>query len=162
MLHFNKILFFKLKKEKGFTYVELVICLTLFSILVPVIFFTFSNLNFSIKKIINRNALALQYLSFISWFEKEVKEGRDFKVQDNSLTFFLPNNSLVKYELKKRKIFRSVYNSKDRCFKGVTILLDNVYYVIFLNYKNGVYIDLGLQNWYTTIEFSKYIRSFYS
>lgn len=107
----------------------------------------------NIKKEMEKERLQMEWMAFVPQLERDVREGVRFYRQDDALIIDLSSEKSVRYELKKRQIIRSVKNQGDSHFRGNMLVLQDVYYAVFLPETEGVFVDIGLQGWYTHLDF---------
>ncbi|WP_131924095.1 hypothetical protein [Hazenella coriacea] len=89
----------------------------------------------------------------MNWVQEEIKQGKGFHTdQQQALIFDLSNGDQIRYQLKGRKIIRSVKVKGENTFQGYTVLMNHVYMVVFIPDQNRVTFDIGLQNWHTSLE----------
>ncbi|RAL25920.1 hypothetical protein DL897_07540 [Thermoflavimicrobium daqui] len=144
-------------KEQGFTYIELIISLSIGLLLIPAFYFCAQLLEKEVKQMMGQARLSMEYQQFLHDFQDEVKQGTNFRTVQGALLFDLPTGDTVRYELKKRQIIRSIKKEDEVRFQGRTILLSHVYFVLFKPERSGVSLEIGLQNWYADFEMKIFI-----
>ncbi|SEN06514.1 hypothetical protein [Lihuaxuella thermophila] len=140
--------------EQGFTYIELVLSFFVLVLLLPALFFAVHTLEKELKKMMGQERLQMEYLAFHAWVQDELRQGSRFRLQGGAMLFDLPTGETVRYEVKKRQVIRSVKAKGETTFKGMTIILRHVYFIAFVPGKKEVVIDVGLQNWHASLDFS--------
>ncbi len=149
-----------MKEERGFTYVELAVALSLVVLLVPAVMSLGLLIESGTKQIIGRQQLMMEAEAFLADLRNEVRQGNGFRLSgENWLEFDLPSGETVRYRLDKRRIIRSLRGADEAQFRGTTILLQDVYLFTCVPDKEGVEIEIGLQNWESDITLQTYLRS---
>lgn len=100
----------------------------------------------------------MEYMSFMAQFQDEVKQGSHFGSDGRVLWFDVPTGETIRYQLEKRELIRSVRKEGEQTFKGRTMVLQHVYFISFVAEQGEVIIDLGLQNWYRSLEVKTTIK----
>lgn len=146
-----------LKNERGYTYIELTITLSLLIVLFPAVFFLTNTLEAEFKKMVNREQLQMEYMAFHAFMMREINQATRFRLQGKDVIVDLPTGESIRYQFKKRQIMRSVKRCGEMHYLGTTIVLQHVYFCAIVPDENGVYIDVGLQNWYSSLDLNTYI-----
>ncbi|MBH8597453.1 hypothetical protein [Thermoactinomyces sp. CICC 10523] len=146
-----------LKGEAGFTYLELVIAMSVLLILLPALFFITRTFMSEIKGLDGKERLVMESMAFSGYIHQELKQGSHFRMDNGSLYFQLPNGDTVCYRHQKRRVIRSVRAQGETAFKGNTILLQDVYYIAFVPDPVGVGMKIGMQNWNASLDWSTYV-----
>lgn len=154
---FYRAFFKKLKDERGYTYIELTISLSLLIILFPAVFFLSHTLEAEFRKLMSREELQMEYRIFHASLASEIAQATRLSLEGKNLVLDFPTGESARYEFKKRQLIRSVRRPGDMVFRGVTIVLQHVYFSTLVPDENGVYVDVGLQNWYSHLDLSTYI-----
>ncbi|MBA4493272.1 hypothetical protein ACFO25_06640 [Paenactinomyces guangxiensis] len=143
-----------LKNDRGFTYIELVISLSLLVLLLPALFFSARTLETEIKKLVSHHRLQMEYIAFVTSVQAEIRQGRGFRTDEGALLFDLPTGETIRYKWQKRQVVRSVKKKGETAFKGMTVLANHVYFITFVPGRDKVMIDIGLQNWNANLDMS--------
>ncbi|GAA5344647.1 hypothetical protein CLV97_105124 [Planifilum fimeticola] len=145
--------------EQGFTYVELAVALSLVVLLVPVVFSLGHMVEAEMKEGIGRQQLQEEASAFVSDVRDELRRGSHFRLSPEGwLLFDLPTGETIRYKHDRRRVIRSVRKPGETRFSGTTVLLQEVYFAGFYPDKHGVWLDLGLQNWYADLNVKTYVR----
>jgi hypothetical protein len=107
---------------------------------------------------IGQEQLMTTYTAFISFIQNDLKQGRNFHSEHGALFFQLPSGKMIKYELKRRQVIRSVKKPGEKKFKGHMVLLQEVYMVLFIPDAAGVRVEVGMQNWHADLYMKTYIH----
>ncbi len=149
-----------MKEERGFSYVELAVALSLLVILIPAVMSFGLLMESNTKQMIGRQQLMMEAEAFLADLRNEVRQGTNFRLsKENWLEFDLPSGETVRYRLDKRRIIRSLRGVDEAQFRGTTILLHDVYLFNCVPDHKGVEIEIGLQNWESDITLQTYLRS---
>lgn len=145
--------------EKGFTYAELAVALSLVVLLIPVVFSLGHMVEAEMKKAMGREQLQEEASAFVSDARDELRRGYHFRLSPEGwLLFELPTGETIRYKHDNRRVIRSVRKPGETRFSGTTVLLQDVYYAGFYPDEEGVWLDLGLQNWYADLNVKTYVR----
>ncbi|MEW9033601.1 MAG: hypothetical protein AB2404_12905, partial [Planifilum fimeticola] len=145
--------------EQGFTYVELAVVLSLVVLLIPVVFSVGHMVEAEMKEGIGRQQLQEEVSAFVSDVRDELRRGSHFRLSPEGwLLFDLPTGETIRYKHDRRRVIRSVRKPGETRFSGTTVLLQEVYYAGFYPDQDGVWLDLGLQNWYADLNVKTYVR----
>lgn len=144
-------------EEEGFSYIETVWYLCLLSLLLPALFFMSHIMELSIKEGMERERLQMEWLAFVPQLERDIRQGVRFYQQDGAFIIDLVSKESVRYELKKRQIIRSVKKQGEDRFRGNMLMMQDVYYALFLPQQQGIMVDVGLQGWHTHLDFSLFL-----
>lgn len=146
-------------EERGFTYVELAVALSLAVLLIPVVFSLGHMLEAEMKKGMGRQQLQEEASAFLSDARDELRRGFRFRLSPEGwLLFDLPTGEIVRYKHDRRRVIRGVRKPGESRFSGTTVLLQEVYYAGFYPDGDGVWLDLGMQNWYADLKVKTYVR----
>lgn len=121
---------------------------TLFIVLliIPAIFFCLVSLLGDSQKIMSSQRLQLNWLSCHAWMQKEIKQGSQFRTEQEALLFELPTQETVRYRYEKGRVVREVKKPADQNFRGYTVLLQHVDGFRFVPYRQGVLVAFTLQD----------------
>lgn len=133
--------------------------LSILVIFLPSLFFVAFTIEKETGEAFGKTRIQLDYLSFLAWIEKDIKKGVYFQEEEGSLYIHTPDQTIIRYYLRDRKLIRSVQEHGENQPRGTTIVLQDVYYALFLPDKKGVGLDVGLQNWYAHQEFATYFSA---
>ena len=113
-----------MKEERGFSYVELAVALSLLVILIPAVMSFGLLMESNTKQMIGRQQLMMEAEAFLADLRNEVRQGTNFRLsKENWLEFDLPSGETVRYRLDKRRIIRSLRGVDEAQFRGTTICL---------------------------------------
>lgn len=146
-----------LRAEGGFTYIEMVFAMGVLLILIPALFFIARTFTEEIKEMDGKERLEMESMVFSDYIHKELKQGSHFQLDHGSLYFQLETGETICYRYKNRQVIRSVRANGGAGFKGNTILLQDVYFIAFIPDQSGVKMEIGLQNWNASLDFSTYV-----
>jgi hypothetical protein len=148
-----------LNRQAGFTYVEMVVTTALWMLMLPILFTLAFTLESSLKKQIGREQLQMEANVFVSDIRDEIRRAvRVRSGTEGDLWLDRPDGSIVRYQLKKRRVIRDVRHPGKRSFSGTTVLLHEVYFLSFVPVEDGVKVEVGLQNWYADLEMFTFVR----
>ncbi|WP_124727764.1 hypothetical protein [Staphylospora marina] len=146
-----------MRDEKGYTYVEVIISLSVLVLLIPSLFLATRTFEGEIGKQAGRQRLEAEVLSFVPLLEQDVKRASHFRKEGEALVIGFPDGSSVRYEHRNRRLIRSVKEPTDSSFGGTMIVLDNVYFAAWMPDDRGVEVELGLQNWTSSMDVTLYL-----
>jgi len=126
-------------------------------LLLPSLFFLSHTFDMSIKEGMEKERLQMEWMAFVPQLERDVRQGTHFRLQDGSLIIDLDSQESVRYELNDRRIIRSVKNKGATSYRGTTLVLQDVYYAMFLPEPRGVMVDIGMQGWHTHRDFALFL-----
>jgi hypothetical protein len=135
-----------LKDEQGFTYIEMVISLTILIAIIPTLFFVGNTYHDELKHLSGQYRLQKEYIHWMLFVQNELKQGSAFHNEGTALVFDLPSGDAIRYEWKDRQVLRSVKKKGTSSFQGRTILAYHVDKIAFVPSGNGVHLDICLQN----------------
>ncbi|SFS80063.1 hypothetical protein SAMN05444972_10819 [Marininema halotolerans] len=148
-----------MKEEKGFTYVEIAIVMTILTLLIPAIFSFEYGLERQLKKGFYRQQLGAEIQQFVADVRDEIRQGQDFRLSNEGwLLFDLPSGETVRYKQDKRRLLRGVRSKEGSGYQGTTILLQDAYWIGFEPDQDGVWFEVGLQNWHSDLKVRRYFR----
>lgn len=128
-------------------------------LLIPAVFSLGHMLEAEMKKAVGRQQLQEEASAFLSDARDELRRGVHFRLSPGGwLLFDLPTGETIRYKHDRRRVIRGVRKPGETRFSGTTVLLHDVYYAGFYPDGEGVWLDLGLQNWHTDISVKTYIR----
>lgn len=131
----------------------------LWMLMIPIVFTVAFTLESSLKKQIGRVQLQMEANAFVSDIRDEIRGAvRVRSGTDGALWLDRPDGSIVRYQLKKRRVIRDVCHPGERSFSGTTVLLHEVYFLSFVPAEDGVKVEVGLQNWYADLEVFTFVR----
>ncbi|MGI6127292.1 MAG: hypothetical protein ACOYEF_10010 [Planifilum sp.] len=135
------------------------VVLGLVVLLIPVVFSLGHVVEAEVKKAVGRQQLQEEASAFITDVRDELRRGSDFRMTSEGwLLLDLPTGETIRYKHDRRRVIRSVRKPGESRFSGTTVLLQEVYYASFTPDKQGVWLDLGLQNWYSDLDVKTYVR----
>lgn len=134
-----------LRSERGAIYLEAILSLMMISMVIPVFFFAAQLLRQEVDKQIEEQRLRGEYLTFLSFAQRELKTANQFRVQQGALLFELPTGETVRYEQKKGQIVRQRKQVDSPHFQGHTVLLQYVDQVFFTPDQQGVAMTIYLK-----------------
>lgn len=138
---------------------ELAVVLSLVVLLIPVVFSLGHMVETELKKAMGRQQLQEEAIAFVSDVRDELRRGSDFRLSPEGwLLLDLPTGETIRYKHDRRRVIRSVRKPGETRFSGTTVLLQEVYYAGFYPDGDGVWLDLGLQNWYGDLKVTTYVR----
>jgi competence protein ComGF len=129
------------------------------SMVLPVFFFATQVLRQEVEKQIVEQRLRGEYLSFLSFAQRELKTGTQFRTDQGALLFELSTGETVRYEQKSSQIIRQVKQVDSPRFQGHTILLQYVDQVFFTPDAQGVTITVHLKNKKVVSKMETYIAA---
>jgi hypothetical protein len=139
--------------------VEMVVTTALWMLMLPIVFTLAFTVESSLKKQIGREQLQMEANAFVSDIRDEIRGAvRVRSGTDGALWLDRPEGSIVRYQLKKRRVIRNVRHPGERSFSGTTVLLHEVYFLSFVPVEDGVKVEVGLQNWYADEEVVTFVR----
>lgn len=122
-------------------------------VLIPVIFFCMTQFVMESKQIMEHERYQMDWLSCKLWMQNEIKTGKHFRIDHESLLFDLPTGETVRYRWDRGRIVRQVQKSKDQPFQGYMILLQQVKAFRFYPRQAGVWMAFTFQNDYSVRTF---------
>ncbi|MFS8513963.1 MAG: hypothetical protein LOD87_09615, partial [Planifilum fulgidum] len=115
--------------ERGFTYVELAVTLSLVVLLIPVVLSLGDAVEAGMKEGMGRIQLQEEASAFVSDVRDELRRGSRFRLSpEGELLFDLPTGETIRYKQDRRRVIRSVRKPGETRFSGTTVLLQEVYY----------------------------------
>ncbi|OYD07764.1 hypothetical protein CHM34_09850 [Paludifilum halophilum] len=128
-------------------------------IIIPAVMNLYLSMERDLKKIVGKQHLQGEAAAWMTDFRDEVKSGRHFRLTEEGwLLFERSSGDTVRYSHDRRRLVRSVRRAGEKRFKGRTVMAHNVYIVTFATDREGVFVDIGLQNWHSDVSYQTYIR----
>lgn len=138
---------------------ELAVVLIIVSILIPAVFSVQYGLESQLKKGFYRHQLQAEAQQFNADVRDEIRQGINFRLSEKGwLLFELPSGETVRYKQDKRRLLRGIRSDQGEKFQGVTVLLQDAYWVGFEPDDEGVWVEIGLQNWHSDLKIRRYYR----
>jgi hypothetical protein len=111
------------------------------------------------KRMMDRQGLQAEADVFTADVRDDLRQGTNFRLSKQGwLLFDLPTGETVRYKEKARRLIRSVRAPGESRFKGTTVMLQDVYFVSFQPTNEGVWLDIGLQNWHSDLDMKVFVR----
>ncbi|MCS1350547.1 hypothetical protein [Mechercharimyces sp. CAU 1602] len=140
----------------------MILSLSLLALLLPTLFSLGWIVEKEMKEMMGRQRLEVAWDTFYGDLYEEIGEGSDFRLDERGdFHFELGDGRRVRYrqDSRTRSVVREVKRVNESHYKGRTVLLQEVYYAAFVPMQEGVYVDIGLQNWTADLEINTFIRS---
>ncbi|PTX65026.1 hypothetical protein C8P63_101250 [Melghirimyces profundicolus] len=123
--------------------------LSLLALMIPVFLAVGLELEKGVKKITAEEELRSEAGAFTADVREDIQRGRNFRLSPEGwLLFDLPSGETVRYKQHRRRVIRSVRPPGHTAFRGTTVLVHHVYFISFEPRRDGVGIELGMQNWH--------------
>lgn len=145
------------RPESGFTYIELMIALMILLLLLPVLFFLAHTFESRLQQVMGLKELQAEYLTFRPLMERDIAQAVHFTTDGELLVLTCPDGKVIRYTTSKRQLIRQVKEAGTARFQGHMVVLRHVYFIGFYPEKNGVALDIGLQNWLADLDLKTYM-----